>query len=441
MKKIAIYLLMTFVGLGFVSCREEENLFEGTPSERLHKYMHEIEQNLVAASNGWEMLYFPTPESQGYVFLARFKEDGTVTIAAKNRTSSNSQYKEGTSLWDIDANQSAVLTFHSYNDLFNIFASPLDDGIGYGGDYEFMVLKNTANWIKMKGKKSAAYIEMNRLENDLVWERYYDNIDKFEQLTFAGNNGIEMLYTAGDSVLHLTYENGVFSYKIGDSAVYRGTIITPQGLRFYSSAPDTEDARDFVINDAMNQLVCTTNPNVYLYSAYDENREDYMMWKFDKKARWKYVAEGSDIQTQAAVNKINQKVQAKGATINKIAFEKIASLNARGIKQFSYALYISYLVEGKVFEGHLDLNFSQNNHLLTFSYKAAGKDIQPLLARINDDTNAAAQEIATIFCDTYACMSYNGGTLNLVEMLLQSQSKNSKKIHIIVDNTDFSNGL
>lgn len=441
MKKIAIYLLMVFVGLGFASCREEENLFDGTSSERLHKYMHEIEQNLIAAPNGWEMLYFPTPESQGYVFLVRFREDGTVTIAAKNRTSSNSQYKEVSSLWAIDANQSAVLTFHSYNDLFNVFADPLDDGIGYGGDYEFLVLKNTAGWIKMKGKKSAAYVEMNRLENGLVWERYYDNIDKFEQLTFAGNNGIEMLYTAGDSILRITYDNGVFTYKIGDSAVYRGTIITPQGLRFYSSAPDTEDSRDFVLNDAMNKLVCTTNDNVYLYSAYDENKEDYMMWKFDKKARWRYVAEGSDIQTQATMNKIIQKAQAKGANINKVAFEQLASLNARGNKQFSYALYINYLVDGKVFEGRIDLDFSKNNHLITFKYKSANKNIEPLLARINEDTNAAAKEIADIFCDTFECKSYNGGTLNLVEMILQSQSKNSKQIHIIVDNTDFSNGL
>ena len=213
--------------LGTASCsRQEKDLFEKSAADRLHAMEQAVRENLTSAGNGWEMRYFPSPDLPGYAMLAQFASDGTVKIAAKNAISSKNTYKEEVSLWDIDGTQGCVLTFNSYNRLFSIFADPQSDGVGYSGDYEFVVLKNETNTISLKGKKNGAYISLNRLSGAQDWKEYFNTIDKLNEETFAGNDGIEMNYWDGAKNITVKYNEGAFSYIDDKEEIARGFILT-----------------------------------------------------------------------------------------------------------------------------------------------------------------------------------------------------------------------
>lgn len=438
MKKTIAYLLIIPLAGLFSACnREEKNLFDGSAAERLQKSIATTKGYLIDAPTGWEMLYFPYPESAGYVLLCKFESNGKVTIGAKNRISSNDQFKTEESLWNIDGTQSTTLSFHSYNSLLSIFADPLSDGVGYNGDYEFVVLDSKADKLKLKGKKNGAYIEMNRLNDTQDWKAYYESIDQFNEYVFLGNDGIEMTYTNGDTVMTLTYEDGLFSYPKNNVDTTLGTILTPSGLRFYSNAPNSIGARDFTLSEDMSKLVCKTDDHVVIASSLSNS--DFFDYKFTKKARWAYSAEGSDYATVAAVDAIKVKASAHGATLSQIAYERLASVNMKGQKKYTYALFVSYLVEDKVFEGHINLNYVNKDGKVTFTYSSTDASLDKLLLRVGDSIDETqrikegARLFTDIFCDIFVPISYSGSQLNMVQMILESQNTTGKKILVIAD--------
>lgn len=437
MKKI-LYIF-TLAAVVFTSCsRDEESLFDKSAAERVQAKQSELKNFLTSAENGWEMHYFPYPDAAGYAFLCQFNENGSVRIAAKNSISSYNIYKEEVSLWATDASQSGVLTFNTYNTLFSIFADPGDDGVGHNGDYEFVIMGYDADCIRLKGKKHGAYIQMYRLANDVVWENYFDRIDAFFNNIFRGNEGIQMLYTDGDTIYEATYNSGAFTYKNrNDEEESKGFIITPTGLHFYSGCPQHGTdalAKDFVADDAGTKLYCTSNNEAFFMSGYTPS--EFFAYKFTKLNRWIYTEEGTDAATVAAVNEIKSLAAANGAEITRLAYDFYYTINSRtGTKIPHYAFYISYLVDQKLFEGRLTCNFSEGEGVLTYSYVSTEKTLNALMERIDADPAVAAAKICDIFMGSYTASSYTGTLLNMVQMLLTSTENDNKFIHVIADTT------
>lgn len=235
MKNGLIILSIAFCVL-FSSCkREQDNVYgDMTAYQHLQATQKQAYDALVAAPNGWAMLYFANQESAGYPILMKFEKDGTVLMAANNSVTSGSAYKEEKSLWQVDASQGPVLTFDSYNNLFHTFADPGDDGDGMLGDYEFAILSATADEICLKGKKHEAYIVMQKLPQDMDWKDYYTQANEISKVYLGSNNFFAIQY--GDQIAYLTQaSNGIFNRyneKFVRDSLYSSVtyVITPSGF-------------------------------------------------------------------------------------------------------------------------------------------------------------------------------------------------------------------
>ena len=433
MKHTLLYVLAVCLLIGTASCsRQEKDLFDQSAADRLHATQQAVRDNLTSAGNGWEMRYFPYPDEPGYALLAQFATDGTVKLAAKNSASSKNTYKEEVSLWDIDGTQGCVLTFNSYNSLLSIFADPLSDGVGYSGDYEFVVLKNETNAISLKGKKHGAYITLYRLNASQDWKEYFNAIDALNSETFAGNDGIQMNYWTGAKTIKVTYNGGAFVYKEDGEEIYRGFLLTPSGVHFYSGLPRSNGslAKDFVLSED-KKVLKTADGEAFISSIY--TAADFFVYRFVDYSRWIYMADGSDNHTKMMVDTLNKKVIANGAEITDIAYERYLTIDNIGRKTNHYALRINYSVENKMFSGKIDLNASVTSEAITLSYKSYDPELLPLFMRMGDNQDQGgedgAQLFSDIFCGTFTPESFTGSALNMTQLYLKGKN-NDTSIHI-----------
>lgn len=433
MKRIFIYILTAVVFFGLTGCREEANVFDQSAAERLQNYEQTLRKNLTSQSNGWEMRYFPTVSSAGYPLLMKFNANGEVLVAAKNPVSSRNIYAEETSLWGISSNQGCVLSFHSYNELLSVFADPGSDGIGHGGDYEFVVLQNDSNYIRLLGKKHGAYITMEPVPDAMTWKGYFDAVDSYNDNLFADNDGIDLTYFDGKNETPLSYTNGTISYKnkAGEDVI-QGIILTPTGLHMYSGlmlADSTRIVNDFVLTEDKSALV-STDGTAFITSNY--TAADFFAFKFTKYSRWKYVEDGTDAATVTALQALESAAEANGATVHNLAYERTILVNSRGTKTYSYSLYLSYRVaEGKVFGGRIKLDYTKTDTTITLQYKGYEEALRPFFARIDANPENAAQQFADIFCGTFTPESYTGSKINMTQ--LNMKKADGSNIHVMAE--------
>jgi hypothetical protein len=287
----------------------------------------------------------------------------------------------------------------------------------------------------LKGKKQDAYISLNRLSDNQDWEAYFDAIDVYNADIFDDNDGIDMLYWDGEKQKSMTYNKGQFTFEADGEQQERGFIVTPSGIHFYTGfllADSVTYVKDFDLSED-KQILKTEDGIAFISSNY--SAADFFAHKFTKYSRWTYIAEGSDTQTQNAVEHIRQLGLAKGANINRIAYERTVSTNSMGKQTFSYALYVSYLVENKVFGGRIVLDYVNKNDLLTFTYKSHEDALKPLFARLADSQDEAAALFTDIFCGTFTPKSYTGSALNMTQLSLENTSGTS--IHVKADKIIF----
>ena len=434
MKHTLLYVLAGCLLIGTASCsRQEKDLFDQSAADRLHATEKAVRENLTSAGNGWEMRYFPSPDLPGYAMLAKFEDNGTVKIAAKNAISSKNTYKEEVSLWDMDGTQGCVLTFNSYNELFSIFADPLSDGVGNAGDYEFVVLSNETNTISLKGKKHGAYITFNRLSDTQDWKAYFDAIDELNSETFAGNDGIQMNYWDGAKNITVKYNEGAFIYDEDSEEIERGFILTPDGVHFYTGLPRANGkgfAKDFVLSED-KKVLKTADGEAFISSNY--TAADFFVYRFMNYSRWIYLPAGTDAQTNAKVEAIKKTASQYGAEITDIAYECYITQSMMGTRIRNYALRINYNAEGKQFSGKIDFNSTVTSETIKFSYKSYEEDLLPLLLRIDDGADqggdGGAKQFCDIFCDTFTPQSFTGSALNMTQLMLNGKT-NGSAIHI-----------
>lgn len=415
--------------------RDEGDLFNDSAAERVKKAQEKLYHTLVDEPNGWEMRYFPHSETAGYAFLMQFYDDKSVLIATKNKVSSSSSYKEEVSLWGTDGTQGAVLTFNSYNSIFHKFADPGTDGLGYEGDYEFVVMQTTPECIKLKGKKHGAYIYMYPLSDEYAtdWAKYFADVDQINELVFDGNEGVDMTYLCDGQDLQLIYDKDVFNYSVEGEQFERGFIITPSGLHFYSGLPTAgaDEAADFVVAADMSCLYDAKHEAVIL-SNYDA--AEFFKKKFENKARWIYSDLDTDAATTAAVDALRSTLLSKGAVLSRIGYERYQKTASSGLVTYSYDLYVGYTVENVFKEGKINLNYTNSNGVITFSFKGvdtSDKPLAELLARLDTDATKAAKMLAAPFLGTFTPESYTGSKLNMTQITLRD---GDRYIHVVADN-------
>ena len=204
-----------------------------------------------------------------------FRKDGTVTVGAPV----DGVFKTETSMWDVINDNSTVLTFNTFNHIFHYYSNPDPelglwgaDGVGYGGDYEFLVLQynETENYQLLKGKKRSCYIRMYPLAANQEWEGYYTILDSMRNYLFEEALPLEM-HVVGKHISLYNGPTGEFrAFAFGADTLgggeYHGFIVTNKGIRIQDQeiVGAAISGEPFHLNSTKDRLVSTSNNSIYI---------------------------------------------------------------------------------------------------------------------------------------------------------------------------------
>ena len=79
-------------------------------------------------------------------------KQGEVSITAESPIL-ESPGDQVTSMYQIKGDMGPILSFDTYNHILHQFSDPNPDGLGYEGDYEFIILNVAKDKIEVKGKE------------------------------------------------------------------------------------------------------------------------------------------------------------------------------------------------------------------------------------------------------------------------------------------------
>lgn len=274
MRKISYLFALLVSFIAFNACTSDvDNYFPESAPERATKTVAEVKKILQEAPNGWRMEYYGSLTYGGYNVLCQFKGD-SVQIASEKAGKNHEAGLDAsgnliteTSLAHYTVNQSmgVVISFDTFNKLFHYFADPKNEdygeaGTGFGGDFEFRVLKYSPDSIQLQGLKHGDRIMLYPMKADMDWASYLKEVENVKNYMasssytlLAGNDTLAEVTQYGD------YHSLLFQYSdsTGETKGYAFPyIITPEGYKFYSEIEIggkkfTNFSKDF--NDATDE--------------------------------------------------------------------------------------------------------------------------------------------------------------------------------------------
>lgn len=239
MKRLYNTALALFLMLSLASCmKENEKLFEASSAERLAAALNKSTEILTGAPNGWLVQYYAGVGDEklgGVSHIFEFGADGWVGITSE--LAPDSAYR---SLYRVISEQSAVLTFDTYNPVFHIFSEPQGFAKLHGeqGDYEFLILEISAEEVILKGKRYGNRIVMQPFSGNKTKRQYLREVRALENMldsysdleVFKGNQKI------GSGVYMGVYDAYRIKYATtpGDSVEQSFyAAYTPEGITLY----------------------------------------------------------------------------------------------------------------------------------------------------------------------------------------------------------------
>ncbi|MFA6701486.1 MAG: DUF4302 domain-containing protein [Dysgonamonadaceae bacterium] len=239
MKKIfnIFYLLSALM---LFSCTPEvEDLFDDSAANRVDAALEQHQDVLKGAKNGWLMEFYPEAQQSygGYNLLVSFTDD-KATFSGENADPE----EKVASYYSLKQSAGPVLTFDSYNEIFHFYSNPDasvsglgSNGIGMGGDFEFLVMKATADSVILKGKKTGNKIVMTPFPESVNWTEYLTRLAQVkENLSFTNfeyqTNGKSFPVKASNRLLLFTFTNdeGI------EETVKAPFILKETGYKLYS---------------------------------------------------------------------------------------------------------------------------------------------------------------------------------------------------------------
>lgn len=159
MKRILIYMLGLFFTV--TSCSvDNDYIFDDISTGRLNQFIDECDSLLLDAENGWKFIYYPdSTQFGGYTFLMRFSEGKRVKMISDLTT------EETLSSYGYTSALGPILSFNTYA-LLHYLADPNPNvydgavGIGYGAEYEFLILDVQSEKITLAGNKRRGPAEL-----------------------------------------------------------------------------------------------------------------------------------------------------------------------------------------------------------------------------------------------------------------------------------------
>jgi len=148
-----------------------------------------------------------------------------------------------------------VLTFNTYNNIMHIWADPRQDGLGYEGDYEFLILEATPERVRLKGKKYGAYTVLYPLKDGEDIATITSEAATVEALIFGNGNLLDykdgnLVYTVFNDAGILRFAEQSKIFEVEDP--YTPSAAMPNGLHL------------------MTTMTGSTNTNRYFKFGEDE---------------------------------------------------------------------------------------------------------------------------------------------------------------------------
>lgn len=274
MRKISYLFALLVSFIAFNACTSDvDNYFPESAPERATKTVAEVKKILQEAPNGWRMEYYGGMTYGGYNVLCQFKGD-SVQIASEKAGKNHEAGLDAsgnliteTSLAHYSVNQSmgVVISFDTFNKLFHYFADPNNEdygeaGTGFGGDFEFRVLKYSPDSIQLQGLKHGDRIMLYPMKSDMDWASYLKEVENVKNYMASSSY---TLLADNDTLAEVTqygdYHSLIFQYpdSTGEMKEYAYPyIITPEGYKFYreieiGGKKFTNFSKDF--NDATDE--------------------------------------------------------------------------------------------------------------------------------------------------------------------------------------------
>lgn len=233
------YLILAFIlpVMLITSCkREEDRIFDKSASERMTEAIANAYTVLQENEAGWMMKYYPssTREFGGYTIFAKFVSNAQVSLT------SDINDDVITSSYSVVQESGPVLTFDGFNKVIHYFSEPgLDNGgigaddTGMKGDFEFIVLKATADSVILKGKKSGNQIVMLPLSG----AEFETTAAAYQEagILFA-DFGVFKLENSMGEVSPLAYNSRTFQDASDANSKLLTFRVVPGGLEFYEEA-------------------------------------------------------------------------------------------------------------------------------------------------------------------------------------------------------------
>lgn len=418
--RLSYAILYIAVSLLVTSCTfEEENIFPETSAIRIENTKSAYFNTLCNSTNGWVMEYFPNPTTEGYTFLAKFNKSGAAYLAGKNKYLSNKMATD-TCMFQLIADDGPVLTFNTFgkNGVLHLFANPQDplgssdlDGIGLGGDYEFIVIKATATEVKLKGKKWGAYVYLHKLDENQVWSQYFDQLDNMNTMLFANTKNILSLIVGTDTMPAYNGSTHIFKItKAGEDPLVDGVsipfIITATGLRLYAPYnTNGADYQNFVLSTDKQRLNCTDSPaNGYL--AGPNPAKNFM----SNTTTWNFLLNNT---MGTGFSTLYNKIAANCLTVFKLKFTNL---------YFKYnGTRNSYCLQFKIGSNTGNFDYVRSdlgNNKVNFHYKGtADANALNFLNKID-----GAQDLVNYISQNYIVAADCGLNLNVLKFSSESDS-------------------
>ncbi len=381
MRKL-LYIIIFFVSLSLVyACtNEDDKIFSQSAAERMNQALADYTNALVDSENGWVMDYFATDTSPGYTLLASFRSSGLSYVAGKNEFTAN-VYKKDSGLFQLIGDDGPVLTFDTYNSVLHVFSDPedpygrkMDDpnslyGIGLGGDYEFIVMKNNGNEINLKGKKRGTPILLTKMAAGTNWEQYFSQLDQMNTLLFnkniqpafalQGSNGSSLTLTNGYS--HVFMAQTPEQLENSQQGVKIPFIVTASGLRFIRPILlGGEKVQNFALNEDQTKLICI-DANTHAEISTDMVNFFFANINAGKKMTWINNIANMSTDMKFAYDAMNEGCVSKGWSLSQVAlvyskdWGQSLYINAR--KTITAEGYLSYTMTKKS-TTEIDLKFN-----------------------------------------------------------------------------------
>lgn len=254
MKKI-YQLLFAAVALAVLSAcsMKEDAIFNESASQRVDENIESVRSVLKSAQNGWLMEYYGSLSFGGYNVMVKFDDDQATVASEKWSTNHVAGLDDvtgkcitTTSHYKMEQSMGTILSFDEYNATLHYYAMPnnpdysYDTADGLYGDFEFRVMKATADSVILRGKKHNNKIVMTPIPVDKTWESIIVEAAVTElymssrSYTLAGEDmpeGKKITATSNGG-----YRSFVFEYR--DSFDQKQTVVAPyivkdDGFYFY----------------------------------------------------------------------------------------------------------------------------------------------------------------------------------------------------------------